>query len=394
MTTPPQELPRLSLRSGRLPRVRSGHPWVFSNELESVPKLEPGSLVEVACGAEVLGTGYFNPGSLIALRWLKRGGAPLEADWLERRLAAAVAARRDLYPGDDCARLVFSEGDGLPGLVVDRYGDALALQVHTAGMERLRPRVEAALRALLNPRVLARRDDAPVRELEGLPRTTSLDPEGAAPPEATYLGLRFRPDLLGAQKTGLFLDQRENVRALLDLLPPGARVLDVFSYAGAWGLAALKAGAREVQFVDASRPACEAVEANLRLNGLPDCEIHCGDAFEVLGALRREGQEFDAVVVDPPAFAKSKKHLPEALQAYRRINRQAAALVKPGGLLAACSCSHHVSREEFREVLRDALAKAGREARLLAFRGAAADHPVLLNFPEGDYLKCAILRLG
>lgn len=394
MTAPPRDLPRLQVRGGRLPRVRSGHPWVFSNELESVPRLDPGTLVEVASGDELLGTAYFNPASLIALRWLQRGTAPLQDDWLERRLAAAVAARRGLYPGDDCARLVFSEADGLPGLVVDRYGDALVVQVHTAGMERLRPRLEASLRALLNPRVLARRDDAPVRELEGLPRGSSLEPEGAPAPEATYLGLRFRPDLLGAQKTGLFLDQRENVQALLSLLPPGARVLDVFSYAGAWGLSALRAGAAAAEFVDASRPACEAVEENLRLNGLPECEIHCGDAFEVLGALRREGREFDAVVVDPPAFAKSKKHLPEALQAYRRINRLAAGLVRPGGLLAACSCSHHVSREAFREVLQGAMAKAGREARLLAFRGASADHPVLLNFPEGDYLKCALLRLA
>ena len=184
------------------------------------------------------------------------------------------------------------------------------------------------------------------------------------------------------------------MRAFGAALPPGARVLDVFCNAGAWGMAALKAGAASAEFVDSSQKACESVEGSLALNGLPDSDIHLGDAFEVLALLKSQGKRFDAIVVDPPAFAKSKKHLPEALQAYRRINRQAMDLLTPGGLLAACSCSHHVGREEFREVLREAAARAGREVRLLAFRGASADHPVLLNFPEGDYLKCALLRVG
>ncbi len=388
-------LPRLRLRKGRLKRVASGHPWVFSNELQEVPPLEPGALAVLdGPGGEPLGTGYFNPRTLIAFRWIARGADP-EPDWLERRVAAAVARRRALYPGEECVRLAFGEADGLPGLVADRYGDAVVLQCLTAGMERLRERAEAALRDAAAPRLLVRKDDSPARALEGLARAAGWEPAEERPvAEARYLGLRFRLDFEEAQKTGLFLDQRENVRALLARLSPGARLLDVFCYRGAWGLAALRAGAREVQFVDASAVACAAVEAALAENGLPESTIHRGDAFEVLSALRHGGEKFDAVVVDPPAFAKSRKHLAEALKAYGRLNALAMALVAPGGLLATCSCSHHVGREEFRELLRETAARAAREARLVEFRGHAPDHPVLLSFPEGDYLKCAIIRLA
>jgi 23S rRNA (cytosine1962-C5)-methyltransferase len=388
------DLPHLRLHKGRLPRIRSGHPWVFSNELETVPPLEPGSLALLdGPGGEPLGTGYFNPRTLIAFRWLSRGSDPLPDDWLESRLAASARAREFLYPGEECVRLVFGEADGLPGLVVDRYGDALAVQVLTAGMERLRPRVEAALRDLFHPRLLARRDDTSVRELEGLTRGASLDPPEAEPSEVRYLGLTFRPDFREGQKTGLFLDQRGNVEAFLRHLPAGASVLDLFCYLGAWGMAALKAGAASAEFADASAKACAAVEEGLKANGLPECDLHCGDAFDVLSALRREGKRYSAVVCDPPAFAKSRKHLPEAVKAYRRLNGMALSLVEPGGLLVSCSCSHHVGREEFREILREACASSGRTAQLLEFRGPSADHPILLNFPEGDYLKCAILRV-
>lgn len=393
---PDEKLPRLRLQKSREKRIRSGHPWVFSNELQPVPELPPGALVLVDDPAgEPLGLGYYNPHTLIAVRWLQRGAAPLAEDWLEARLAAAVARREVLYPGEQCARLVFGEADGLPGLVVDRYGDALVTQTLTAGMEVLRPRVEEALRALLRPRVLVRKDDSPMRELEGLARSADVDPEGAeteAP--VRYLDLNLDVPLVEGQKTGLFLDQRENVRAFRGFAGPGMAVLDVFCYQGVWGMAALKAGTASCDFVDASLPACERLEKTLEANALPDCEIHNGDAFDVLATLRRGGRKFDAVVVDPPAFAKSKKHLPEALKGYQRLNELAIPLVKPGGLLVSCSCSHHVSREDFREVLRAAAARSRREATVLDFRGQAPDHPVLLSFPEGEYLKAAFLRLS
>jgi 23S rRNA (cytosine1962-C5)-methyltransferase len=238
-----------------------------------------------------------------------------------------------------------------------------------------------------------RKDDGATRALEGLGRSVAVRPEGAeATAEAEYLGLRLQIPLAEGQKTGLFLDQRDNVRAFLSRLPAGAKVLDVFCYLGVWGMAALKAGAASAEFVDASQEACEAVEEGLARNGLPESTIHRGDALQVLQALRAQGKKYDAVVVDPPAFARSKKHLPEALKAYRRLNELAMPLVARGGLLVTCSCSHHVARDEFREMLARASARS-RRARLLEFRGQAADHPVFLHFPEGEYLKCALLGM-
>lgn len=389
------KLPRLRLQKGREKRVRSGHPWIFSNELQAVPPLAPGIIVAVDDpGGEPMGLGYYNPHTLIAVRWLQRGGDELPERWVEERIERAVERRRALYPGEDCARLIFGEADGLPGLVADRYGSSLSVQVLTAGMERLRPRVEETLRSLIEPEVLVRRDDSPMREMEGLPRSVQVVPEGArAEAPVDYLGLELYVPLEEGQKTGLFLDQRENVKRFVSLLSPGAVVLDNFCYQGVWGMAALKAGAAACDFVDASMTACERVEAALRANGLRSSTVHNGDAFDVLTGLRRDGRRFDAVVCDPPAFAKSKKHLAEALKAYQRLNEMAMGLVKPGGLLVSCSCSHHVSREDFREVLRAAAVRSHREAQLLDFHGAAPDHPVVLSFPEGDYLKAAFLRV-
>lgn len=389
------KLPRLRLQKDRLKRILSGHPWVFSNELQSVPELPPGTVVAVdAPGGEPLGWGYYNPHTLIAVRWLKRGAEALPEDWVERRVEAAVDRRETLYPGESCVRLLYGEADGLPGFVADRYADALVLQTSTAGAEALRERVEEALRSRLSSRLLVRKDDSPLREMEGLPRRVEHEPREEAPARrAEYLGLKLDVPLAEGQKTGLFLDQRENATAFLAHLRPGGSVLDVFCYLGVWGLAALKARAGAAEFVDDSRAACERVESALSLNGLPDCEIHNGDAFDVLPALRRAGRSFDAVVCDPPAFAKSKKHLPEAEKAYRRLNELALSLVKPGGLLVTCSCSYHMQREAFREIVAQAAARSRREAVLLESRGQAPDHPVMLSFPEGEYLKCLFVRV-
>jgi len=387
---------RLRLQKGRLKRVLSGHPWVFSNELQDVPDLPPGSLVAIDDpGGEPLGVGYFNPATLIAVRWLQRGQEALPEHWVEERVRAAVAKRDAYYPREKCVRLVYGEADGLPGVIADRYGEAVVLQVSTAGAELARSRVEAALRETCAPTLFVRKDDSPMRDLEGLPRAVEVLPPGAEPSaHVQYLGLSLDVPLAEGQKTGLFLDQRENVKTFVNYVKKDVKVLDVFCYLGAWGLAALKAGASSCEFVDASLQACQRLEASLKTNALPDCEIHNGDAFDVLAALRREGKSFGAVVVDPPAFAKSKKHLTEAVKAYRRLNELAMALVEPGGLLVSCSCSYHLGREEFREVLKESAARSRRQAVLLESRGQAPDHPVLLNFPEGEYLKAFFLRLS
>ncbi|MEJ2368173.1 MAG: class I SAM-dependent rRNA methyltransferase [Acidobacteriota bacterium] len=389
------KLPRLRLKPPGMKRFHGGHPWVFSNELRDVPDLPPGTpaLLDDP-GGSTLCRGYFNPGTLISFRKLTRQGASLPKDWLEQRIAEAAQKREAVYGGEDCARLVFGEADGLPGLVVDRYGSILVVQILTAGMERLRPRIQEALRRLFDPEAIVAKDDAPVRELEGLPRLVgALPPEWNGKAQVSYLGLEFNLDLLEAQKTGLFLDQRENVDAFLRHVKPGEDVLDAFCYLGVWGMSALKAGARSAEFVDASARALGSVESQLAANGLPECLLRQGDALEILGALKRDGRTYGAVIVDPPAFAKSRKHLPQALKAYRRLNETAMALVKPGGLLVSCSCSYHLDRETFRNILSAAAVRAGRRGTLLDFRGQAGDHPVLLGFPEGDYLKCALIRL-
>lgn len=393
---PSERFPRVRLHKGREKRVRSGHPWVFSNELQDVPDLPPGSLVAVDNPAgEPLGVGYFNPATLIAVRWLQRGPEALPENWVEERVRTAIDRRQALYPREECVRLIYGEADGLPGVIADRYGEAAVLQISTAGAELVRSRVEGALREACGPALFVRKDDSPMRDLEGLPRAVEvLPPEAEPSARVHFLGLSLDVPLAEGQKTGLFLDQRENVKAFVKYVKKDVKVLDVFCYLGAWGLSALKAEASSCEFVDASLPACQRLEASLKINALSDSEIHNGDAFDVLAALRREGKHFGAVVVDPPAFAKSKKHLPEAVKAYRRLNELAMALVEPGGLLVSCSCSYHLGREEFREILKESAARSRRQATLVESRGQAPDHPVLLNFPEGEYLKAVFLRLA
>ncbi len=390
-----ERLPHLRLKKGRDKRVRSGHPWVFSNELQEVPDLAPGSLsvLDDASGT-ALGVGYFNPRTLIAFRWLQRGAGELPGGWLADRIDAARRLRTKLYPSETCARIVFGEADGLPGLVVDRYGGALSVQIMTAGMETFRDELLDVLGRQFSPDLLVLKNDGAMRELEGLPRVVETVVGEARDVRVDYLGLRLDVSLNEGQKTGLFMDQRENVRAFTRWLAPGASVLDVFCYIGVWGLSALASGAGSADFVDASLPACGRVQAALDANGLPDCTIHNGDAFDVLRELRREGRIFDAVVVDPPAFAKARKHLPEAVKAYARLNELAMSLVAPGGLLVSCSCSHHLTREMLGDVLAGASARSRRAATLLEARGQAFDHPVVLGFPEGDYLKAFFLRMA
>lgn len=390
-----EKLPHLRLKKGRDKRVRRGHPWVFSNELQEVPDLAPGGLAVLDdASGNALGVGYFNPRTLIAFRWLQRGGGDLPDGWLAARIRAAGRLRERLYASETCARIVFGEADGLPGLVVDRYGAALSVQIMTAGMETFRGEILDALKAQFAPDLVVLKNDGPMRELEGLPRVVETVVGEARDVRVDYLGLRLDVSLHEGQKTGLFMDQRENVRAFTRWLTPGASVLDVFCYLGVWGLSALAAGAGTADFVDASLPACRRVEAALKANGLPDSTIHNGDAFDVLRELRRSGRTFDAVVVDPPAFAKARRHLPEAVKAYARLNELAMSLVAPGGLLVSCSCSHHLPREMLGEVVTGAAARSGRTATLLEVRGQAFDHPVVLGFPEGDYLKAFFLRMA
>lgn len=389
----------VTLRPHEDARIRSGHPWVFSNEIasfgERAPKFEPGELVRVAdARGRLLGVAYYNPHTLIAARLLSREARPIDRDFFAARLTAARRLRDRHLPGADACRLVFGESDGLPGVVVDRYGPVAVVQPLTAGMERLLPLALEALEALLAPAGVVVRRDAGIRGLEGLP---IAEPEVRGRVEAPLVievgGLAFEVDPLRGQKTGFFLDQRVN-HGRVDRVAPGARVLDAFCYGGAFGLRAARAGAREVLFVDSSAEALATARRNAERNGLAArCRFEQADAFDRLAALDGAGERFDLVILDPPAFARSRKQLAGARRGYKEINRRAFRLLSAGGHLVTCSCSHHVDRETFREIVRDAAADAGRTALVVEAGGQSPDHPVLLGCPETDYLTCFVVAV-
>ncbi len=388
---------RLVLGPSHDRRVRSGHPWVFSNEVRRIEgDPQPGDAVEVRSDrGDFLGTAYFNPHSLIIARILSRQPESIdEVDFFRRRFTQALAYRQSLYPDTTALRLVHGEGDGLPGLVVDRYGETLSIQLLTLGMDRRRDLILQALVELLSPAAVVARNDVAVRELEGLDQKVEV--LAGNPPErvvVTENGLEFEVDVLGGQKTGHFLDQKENHLSLRGRVE-GRRVLDLFCYSGSWALHGARFGAASVLGVDISASALARADSNARRNGLEArITFRKADAFELLRELGRKGERFGTVILDPPAFVKSRKKLQEALRGYLTINRRALELVEPGGHLYTCSCSYHIDREAFLDMLRQAGAQAGRTLRLVEMRGQAFDHPVLLACPETEYLKCAVLQV-
>lgn len=390
-------LPILRLKRNEDRRLHAGHLWIFSNEVDvqqsPLVKFKAGELVRVmAHNDRALGLAYVNPRSLIAARLLQTWKIP-DAGWFEERLSAALRLRDRLYP-KPYYRLVYGESDGLPGLVVDRFGTACVVQIGTAGMELLKPQIQEALRRVLRCEVLFFKNDSAARELEGLPSYTEAA-MGAIDDPATVLedGLEFRAPLKSGQKTGWFFDQAENRAALRKYVRKGARVLDVFSYVGAWGVRAARSGAREVLCVDSSAAALELAAANAKRNGV-EIATRRGDAFDVLEALAKEDARFDVVVIDPPAFAKRKKDLPKALAAYKRLNQLAISVLADDGILVSCSCSFHVSAEDLREAIAKAARGADKQLQIIEIGGQAPDHPVHPAIPETQYLKAYFCRVG
>lgn len=388
--------PALRLAKGRSKRLRAGHPWVFSNEVEMTPEakaLPPGSLVTlIDAGDEKLGIATFNPHSLIAARVLTRRAAEsIGADFLAARLRSALALRDALFDAP-YYRLIHSEADGLPGLIVDRYGDVLAVQTNTAGMERLLPELAEAFAAVLAPRAVVLINDSPVRKLEGLEldhRILSGTLDG--PVELVENGCRFVADLTDGQKTGWFFDQRDN-RAFVARLAKGRRVLDVYTYAGGFALQAALAGASETIAVDRSEQSLALAQQAAILNGVALQTVRA-EAFAEMERLGAAGERFGVVVADPPAFVKSKKDLGAGAKGYRKMARLASALVEPGGILFCASCSHHMPAETFAEEISHGIHLAGRSGRILRSAGAAPDHPVHPLLPESAYLKSITLQL-
>ncbi len=378
-------------------RAARGHPWVYSNEIDmtaAAKALAPGSLVSLEGDAGPLGTAIFNPHTLIAARLLASDvDTPGVTDWLAGRIRKALAWRDHLFDAP-YYRLVHAEGDGLPGLVIDRYGDVLVVQANTAGMDRLLPKLIPVLIEHLAPKAIIGRNDSPARELEGLERRVDMlhgDLEGPVP--VIENGMTYLADLREGQKTGWFYDHRDN-RARVAGLGERARVLDLYSHTGGFGLLCALRGAVEVTCVDRSGPALALAEKAARDRGLGEhFAVHKGDIFAALEHYARTEENFDLVVADPPAFVKTRKDIKSGIKGYRKLARLCAPVIAPGGLFLAASCSHLVDMDAFRTQIARGLTEGGRSGRIVYAGGAGGDHPVHLHLPETAYLKALLISV-
>lgn len=392
-------LPILRLAKNEERRLRSGHLWIYSNEVDKqvspLKSFHPGEQVVVESNqGKVMGVAYINPQSLICARLLSQSSKPFSKNQLIARIRSALAMREQLF-AEPCYRLVYGESDLLPGLVVDRFGDHLSVQLNTAGMDTMRDMIIDALIKVLAPKSILLRNDAGVRQLEGL-ESEVITAFGEVPETVELIenGVRFLAPLASGQKTGWFYDQRPN-REWLRPLVPGKRVLDVFSYVGSFGVQAASFGAAEVVCSDISAKALDMVHENATLNGVADKVSSIeGDAFTAMKSLKEADERFDVIIVDPPAFIKRKKDQKEGILAYRRINELAMRLLNPDGYLISASCSMHMPREELLEVVRSASRHIDRHAQILAEGMQGPDHPVHPAIPETRYLKAVLSRIS
>lgn len=384
------------LTRGRHERILHGHPWIYANEIQEVRgEFQPGDIVSVLDSrGKFIGRGYINPRSQISIRLLTRQDVEVSDEFIRRRLEQAVQYRQLVVPHETSFRVVHAEADLLPGLVVDKFGDYLVFQTLTLGIERFRGVIVSTLLDMFRPRGMYERNDAPVRELEGLRQTVGF----VTPPFDTVIeieenGLRITVDVQRGQKTGHFLDQKENRMAIRPYCK-GARVLDCFCHTGGFSLNAAKAGALEVTGIDQSESALLVARANAMDNDLTGVSFESANAFDYLRMAERRGLLFDVVILDPPAFAKSRGALEGAVRGYKEINLRAMRIIRSGGTLVTCSCSHHMDEALFTQVIIDSAFDARKTVRLIEKRGQAKDHPVLLASPETAYLKCFILEVS
>jgi 23S rRNA (cytosine1962-C5)-methyltransferase len=392
--------PRLELQKDLARHLRAGHPWVFRKALERAPRgLAAGTIVDVVEGDRFVARGYYDPTSAITVRVLTREeGEAVDADFWRRRVARALALRKELVRGTTAYRLLHGESDGLPGVVADRYDRFAVIKLYSAGLTPWRDAIVEALRAECG-------DLAGVYGRDEIPRDDDDEggsPEGkvlwgAEPPELIAIdehGMKILVDVRRGQKTGLFLDQRENRRLVRDLARGRPEALNLFSYTGGFSVAAALGGSTHVVSSDLDKDALALARETFRLNGLDpaDHAFAQGDAFDLLALYKRQGRRFDLVVCDPPAFAKSQKAVEWALAGYASLNRAALQVLSPGGLLVTCSCSARVSAEQFTEAVKEAAFKLRIELSLVTETRQPPDHPVSLQFREGRYLKALVLR--
>jgi 23S rRNA (cytosine1962-C5)-methyltransferase len=389
--------PKIKVRSKEEFRLLAGHPWAFSNELVVVPKDIPaGEIVTLVRERDdsPIGHAFFHPHSLIAARILTRNTSEaIDTDFFVRRIREAAAKRELLLQRRNAARLIHGESDFLPGLILDKFNDVLAFQIVSAGMEKRKDDILNILQKEFSPRTIIEKNNSHLRQLEGLEQVEQIvfgDDAHAEFHDAA--GTLYRADILAGQKTGFFLDQMENRTRLRDFVTPGANVLDLFSNEGGFALNAALAGAARIVAADISKSALEKLRTNAELNGVSTIETREADCFDLI----RDAppNEFDVIVLDPPALTRSKKELPQARRAYLNLNTNAIRAIKPNGIVLTASCSHHFTREMFFDTITEAARRAKRSVQVLEERGAGIDHPLLLAMPETAYLKVFILRVA
>ena len=384
------------LAKSRDARVRFGHPWIYESDISKVDgEYTNGDIVDVYnFNMKFLGRGYINDNSKISVRLLSRVKEDIDSDFFARKISHAVSYRDIVAKMATSRRLIFGEGDGLPGLIVDQYSDTLVVQVLTLGMELRKDLIVKELRNVTGCSKIYERSDVKTRYLEGLEPTSGFLSE----PFETKLVIdenefKMNVDVVNGQKTGYFLDQRENRAAISDYVK-GAVVLDCFSHTGSFAVHAVGYGAQKVVAVDVSETAIEMAKANLELNYDDcDCDLIVGNVFDILREFERDSQKYDVVILDPPAFTKSRSSTESALRGYKDINLRGARILKEGGYLITASCSHHVEENEFVNVVTSAVADAGRTAKLIEIRSQSKDHPMALGVPESKYLKFLILKV-
>ena len=386
---------KVILAKGREKRVEYGHPWVYRSDIsDAEPGAAPGDIVDIYSSRNTfLARALYNPGSQIALRILTYEHEEINSDFFYKRIGAAWEYRKKVADINSC-RVVFSESDFLPALIVDKFSDVLVLQTSALGIERYKEQLADILVDIIKPAGIYERNDIKVRELEGLEQKTgflrgSFDTNVLM----TENGIRFVVDVAEGQKTGYFLDQKEN-RAAIRPFVKGTKVLDCFSHTGSFSLHAGSYGAQSVLGLDISDHAVETASANAKLNGLEGiCRFESANVFDRLREYDDKGERFDTIILDPPAFTKSRSSVEGAVRGYKEINLRAMKIIESGGFLITCSCSHHIDPEMFMDIVYNAGIDSRRKVRLVEYRSQAKDHPVLLPAPETEYLKCAILQI-
>lgn len=384
----------VTLRKTRETRVRAGHPWIYASEIEKVEgDFQNGDIVDVLnFRGGFIGRAFYNPVSQISIRMLTTVDEPCDRGFFRERIQDAWEYRKRLCDPESC-RLIYSESDFMPGLVVDKFGDYLSVQILSLGMERIKDMIVELLVEVVNPRGIYERSDVPVRRYEGLEQRSGLL-YGDVPDQIDMYenGILFSVDLKDGQKTGFFLDQKQN-RAGIAPFCKDARVLDCFCHNGSFSLHAAKFGARSVLGVDISEDALVVARENARRNNLDNVTFEAHNCFDHLRELTDAGEKFDLVVLDPPAFTKSKATVESALRGYKEINLRGLKLVKSGGYLVTCSCSQHISTEMFQQMINEAVRDSKKRVRMIEYRTQGYDHPILPASPETKYLKCMYLQV-